>query len=173
MTSESSQELPIKLSHPKLNLEQTHEQILTHQNSISFGRRIIIFCISTMLISAIVSLTMVVNMRLSEKKVMFHADTAYLTYTKSLAITGNENALIWIAVSGYSTANDFKKLSALAQTTTNPHIIEALLKSDDSLKKSDAKFKGLSEADIKSLEQKGISLGSVQLIEERHMGSAK
>lgn len=173
MISELSQETPIEPPNTRLNLEQTYEQILIHQNTTSFGRRCITFCITTMIISAAVSLTMIVDSRNGDKKKIVGADTAYLENAKTLATSGNENALIWMAISGYSTNIEYKKLKALAQTTSNPYVIEALLKSNETLRKNDTVFKGLSGAEIKEFKSKGISLGSVGLIEEKYMGNAK
>lgn len=174
MTSELSQNLNTEPSNNKLNIEQTHEQILTHKNSISFGRKCIAFCLTVMIISTLASLFMVVEKRQSAQEKKAKADQSeYLEYARNLAVTGNENALIWLSMSGHTNATDFQKIKASSQTTENPHMIEALLKSDELLKKQDPNFKGLDHSQIKAFKAKGIELGSVQLIEEKYVEKAE
>lgn len=173
MTSENSQNKPVELTNCKLNLEQTYEKLIPHKNTISFGRRCIVFCIATMVISAAVSLTMVVNKRIESNEKTLNSDKAYLANAKKLAESNSENALIWIGIKGYATTSEYQKIKALSETTKNPLIIEALIKSDETLKKNDVSFKGLGEDDIAALKAKAIRLGSVKFTEEKHVGNAK
>lgn len=174
MTSELSQVAPIELPKNKLSIEQTHEQILVHQNSISSGRKIIIGCLALMIISVTFTLCAVVeNRNNAKKKQAFENQPVYVEHARNLAATGNEDALIWLGMSGHANKIEFQKILALTHTTDNPHVIEALLKSDETLKKENPEFKSLSDSEIKALKTKGIELGSVQLIEEKYIEVAK
>lgn len=174
MTSELSQEAPIEPLSNKLNIEQTHEQILLHQNSIFTGKKIIIVCIVTMIISVFFTLCAVVENRNQAKKKQALANPpVYVEHARNLAATGNESALIWLALSGNASQIEFQKIKALVHTTENPQVIEALLKSDDTLKKANPEFKGLGDYEIKTLKAKGIKLGSSKLIEEKYMEDAE
>ena len=174
MTSELSQAAPIELLNNKLSLEQTHEKILVHQNSISMGRKIIIVCLALMIISVTFTLCAVVEKRnKTKKKQALENQPVYVEHAINLAATGNEDALIWLAMSGNASKTEFQKIEALAYNTDNPQVIEALLKTDETLKKENPEFKGLDHSEIKALKTKGMELGSMKLIEEKYMEVAK
>lgn len=175
MTSELSQEAPIEQQSNKLNIEQTHEQILLHQNSITSGKKIIIACLITMIISALLTLCAVVeNRNQAKKKQSLANQPVYIEHARNLAATGNENALIWLAISGNASKVEFQKLHALVQNNTkNPNVIDALLKTDEILKKENPEFKGLNDSEIETLKAKGIELGSSKLIEEKYLEDAE
>ena len=174
MTSELSQEAPIEPPINKLSLEQTHEKILVHQHTISMGRKIIIGCLALMIISVTFTLFAVVEKRNKTKKVQnMRNQPVYVAHARNLAATGNEDALIWLAMSGNASNMEHRKIEALAFNTDNPQVIEALLKSDATLKKENPEFKGLDHSEIKELKAKGMQLGSVKLIEENYTEVAK
>jgi predicted RND superfamily exporter protein len=173
MTSEISHE-ELQLELPKLSLDKTYEEIAFQNEQARRGKRIIIGCLILMVLSPCIALYFVVDQRKTKQYEKNIVDqSAYISHQENLALEGDQQALIWLANNGHSDKVVFNKLAQLVDSTQNPEIIEAALKSDQDLKKKDANYTGYSANEITKLKADAIKKGSVSLLLEELEGEDK